>query len=521
MRGRDVPSAVSRILREKAESIGDSPFLRFGEGVVTFGWMDERSNRAANLLREIGVRRGDKVCLMTANRPEFVELWFGIAKLGAIMVPLEPSLEPDSVSYVASHSDATVFAVEGSACPSIEDRLRKSPQIRKKLWIGEAGASPPGFLDYRETVGAFSAAARFPATDPSDVMSIVYTPGTSGLPKGAMLSQRNYLHSGRVWSENVVRPGENDVFYTALPLARIQTQTLMVVGALIGGRPIVLADGFDARTFFNEIRRSGATVFDYAGSMIDRLLALEPSPEDASNPARLAFGGAISGFVRRAFESRFAVEVAEGFHLVECGGMCIANSGERAKEGAIGRPLPSYEVKIVDEFGEELPTGLSGEIVLRPRVREATFPGYYREHDRTAEYMPNGWFHTGDRGYVDTEGDFYFLDRKADCIRHGGEMFPCVDIERVVNSHPEVLESAATGVLAELDDEIVRLFLVLRPGGTLSGEAVIAWCKERMPPHLVPRFVEIVPGLPKTVAGSIRRFELRKRPVPEQRVPPL
>jgi crotonobetaine/carnitine-CoA ligase len=499
---------IRGILRDRAASLGDGPFLRFRDESISFREMDERSNRAANLLREIGVRRGDKVCLMIGNRPEFVELWFGLAKLGAIMVPMEASLSRNSASYIASHSDAMVFAVEDSAYLAIEEQLGKLPKIRKKIWIGSGGGgSPSGFLNYREAVGAFPrTAVRLPATNPSDVMSIVYTSGTTGLPKGAMISQRNYCHSGRIWAEHVVRASERDVFYTTLPLARIQTQTLTVVGSLMSGCQMVLGDGFEALTFFDVIRRHGVTVFSYTSSMIDRLMELEALPDDAANPARLAFGGAVPGPMRRDFGSRFDLEVVEGFYLTECGGMCLANFGEKAKEGATGNPLPSYEVKVVDEFDEELPTGLSGEIVLRPKIPEAIFLGYYRA---------SGWFHTEDRGYVDTEGYFFFINRKADCIRHGGEVFPCVEVERIVNGHPNVLESAATGVLSELGDEDVRVFLVLKPGMCTSPEEIVAWCSGRIPSHLVPKYVEIVPELPKTAIGGIRKHELRKYPVRE------
>ncbi len=507
---------IRGILRDRAASNADSPFLRFRNESISFGEMDERSNRAANLLREIGVRRGDKVCLMIGSRPEFLELWFGLAKLGAIMVPMEASLSRNTASYIASHSDATVFAVEDSAYIAIGEQLGKLPRIRKKIWVGANGGAPAGFLNFRETRGAFPrTAGRLPPVDPTDVMSIVYTPGTTGPPKGAMISQRNYLHAGKVWAERVVRASARDVFYTAQPLAHVQTQTLEVVGALVSGCRLVLGGGFVARTFFDAIRHHGATVFSCSSSMIESLMKLEPKPDDAANPARLAFGGAVAGAMARKFGARFGIEMVEGFQLTECGGMCLANFGEEAKEGSIGKPLPSYEVKVFDEFDEELPTGLSGEIVLRPTAPESAFLGYYREHDRTAENMTNGWFHTGDRGYVDTEGCFFFIDRKADCIRRGGEVFPCVEVERVVNGNPKVLESAALGVLSEPDDEDVRVFLVLRPGMDISHEEIVDWCSGRMPSHLVPRYVEIVPELPKTAIGGIRKHELRKHPVRE------
>ncbi len=502
------------ILRKQVESRGDSTFLRFRDRSVSFARMEETSNRAANLLREIGVRRGDKVCLMISNRPEFLELWFGISKLGAIMVPVDTSLKEYEVSHIAGHSDATVLAVEDSAFFAAEHSVRNLPKIRGKIWIGGIGGIPPGFLDYHETIiGLPRTLSRPPVTEPSDVMSIVYTPGTTGVPKGAMLSQRNYLHSGRIWVDSVVRAAAGDVFYTSLPLSRVHTQTLTVVGAMTSGCPLVLGEGFDALTFVDDLRRCGATVFACTGSMIACLMHTAPRPGDAENPARLAFGGGLPARTKHDFEERFGVRVVEGFGLTEIGGMCIAHFGGSAKTGAIGKPLPGYDVKVVDEFDEELPTGISGEIVLRPSVPEGVFLGYYREHDRTAENMRNGWFHTGDRGYTDDEGNFYFLDRKADCIRNRGEIFPSIEIERIVNDHPKVQESAATGILSELDEEDVRVFIVPRPGETLAPGEITEWCAARLASRLVPRHVELVRELPKTSIAGIRKHELRSRPV--------
>lgn len=248
--------------------------------------------------------------------------------------------------------------------------------------------------------------------------------------------------------------------------------------------------------------------------MIERLLHLPPRPEDREHAARLAFGESVAPAAGREFEDRFGIAVVAGYHLTECAGLCLAASGGSPKDGSIGKPIPCYDARIVDDFDEEMPAGLSGEIVLRSRTAGASFLGYYREHDRTAENTRNGWFHTGDRGYADTDGDFFFLDRKGDSIRRGAEIFSSLEIERAVNSHPAVLESAATGVVSGPVDEDVRVFVVPRPGAPFSSEDLVRWCSDRLGPALVPRYVEVVPELPKTAADGIRKSELRRRPVP-------
>lgn len=504
---------IADLVRRAAEARGDSAFLRCAGRSVSFGEMEARSNGAANLLSEIGVRRGDKVCVAVSNRPEFLEIWFGLAKLGAIMVPADPALREDEFAYVASHSDATVLVAEEAARRLVEGAACGLPRIRARIWIGGRG-TPPGFLNYEGAAVAFPRTlSRSATSDPSGIMSIVYTPGTTGVPKGAILSQLHYCVTAQSWLEKAVRPGPGDVYYVTLPLARVRTQTSMVLGSLLSGCPMVLGRGFDAAAFLDEVRRSGATVIDCRSSMIESLLRLPAGYGDREHSVRLAFAESAPPAARREFEERFGITVVEGYHLTECAGYCLATPGRGSKEGSIGSPVSCCDVRIVDDYDEEMPAGLSGEIVLRPRTAGALFLGYYREHDRTAEHMRNGWFHTGDRGYVDTDGDFYFLDRKGDSIRRGGEVFSSLEIERTVNSHPAVLESAATGVVSEPVDDEIRVFVVPRPGA-FSTEDLVGWCSQRLIPALVPRYVEVVTELPKTSADGIRKSELRRRSVP-------
>jgi crotonobetaine/carnitine-CoA ligase len=511
---------ITDVLQARVRSSGDAPFIISGERAFSFAEVDERSGRAAALLREVGVRRGDKVCLMLSNRPEFVELWFGLAKLGAVMVPLDPALKGVAFSHIAAHSEAAVLAAEPSVFLSPGDPGRGLDRFRVRMCVGGSEGGPGDLVDYRKAVATLPPEGRLrAAAGPDDVMSIIYTPGTTGLPKGVMISHAHYRHSGKAWAESVVRAGAEDVFFTTLPLSRIETQTLSVMAALAAGRPLVLSGPLEAAAFMGEIRRRGVTVFDYSIPMIEDLLRLPPRREDAGGPARLACGAAMPGEFRREFERRFSVRIVERFGIIECGGAALVNAGGGDKEGSIGRPLPLYEVKVVDEFDQELPTGISGEIVLRPRIPKAIFLGYHKEPDRTAESVRGGWFHSGDRGYADEEGDFYFLDRMGDYIRCRGESISSAEIERILDSHPDVLESAAIGVPSELQEEDVKVFIVPRPGAALSPEGIVEWCAGRMGRHMVPRYVDLVGELPKTPTGVTRKQELRHWPAGSERAP--
>ncbi len=504
---------IPDFLRARVDASADNPFLYFNDQVVTFGEIDVRSTRAAGFLESLGVRKRDKVCLMLSNRPAFLELWFGLAKLGAVMVPLNTSLIGEGFAYIVNHSDASVFVLESAFAPVFKRAERELKGIRAKVFVGDKERMPEGFVSYDEAVSAFPPErTRRAVLQPSDLMSIIYTSGTTGLPKGAMISHFNYPNAGKIWADIVVRANSEDIFFTTLPLFHANAQMFTTMGSLSSGRPFVLRERFSASKFFPEIRQYGATVFNYIGAMLTILMKQPPQPDDADNPARLTFGGAAPKEIWRDFEKRFGVTIMEGFGLTETGGLCLANPYERVKVGSIGKSLPFCDVKIVDGSDVEIPSGRSGEIVVRSKVPNGIFLGYYKDPQRTEESMRNGWFHTGDRGYADEEGYFYFLDRMKDCIRRRGENISSFEIEKTINSHPKVLESAAIGVPSELGEEDVKVFVVPREGDPIGPDEIITWCNDRMAHFMVPRYIEFIAGFPKTATERTQKYELRKLP---------
>jgi crotonobetaine/carnitine-CoA ligase len=504
---------VPDFLRARVESSPDNPFLYFNDRVISFGDMDRRSDRAAGFLESLGVRKGDKVCLMLSNRPEFLDLWFGLAKLCAVMVPLNTSLKGDGFAYIVNHSDASIFVLEGAFVPVFEKAAQELKKIRTKVFVGDKEGMPGGFVGYDDAVAAFPAGrTQRVVIQPSDVMSIMYTSGTTGLPKGAMISHFNYPNTGKIWEEIVVRANSDDVFFTTLPLFHANAQMFTTMGSVSSGRPMVLREKFSASRFFDEIRQYGATVFNYIGAMLTILMKQPPRPDDADNPARITFGGAAPKEIWREFEKRFGVTIMEGFGLTESGGVCLANPYDRIKVGSIGKPLPFCDVKVVDDYDVELPAGISGEIVVRTKVPDAIFLEYYKDSQRTRESMRGGWFHSGDRGYVDEEGYFYFLDRMKDCIRRRGENISSFEIEKAINAHPKVLESAAIGVPSELGEEDVKVFVVPREGSVLGPDEIVEWCADRIAYFMVPRYIEFLEAFPKTATERTQKYELRKRP---------
>ncbi len=502
--------AIPDLLARRADASGQETFLFFGDRTITFGQMEARSDRAAAFLKEIGVGRGERVCVLLPNRPEFIDIWFGLSKLGAVMVPLSTSLKIDGFTYIINHSESTVMIVDSVFYPvfqAIEQNLEK---IGKKIWVGPESDIPVGFYKYPDaSADAAASRPRLSKVADSDVMSIIYTSTGAGLPRGTMIPHHNYINTGKTWADTVIQASSSEIFFTNLPLYQINAQATSTMGALCSGRPLALGERYVPSRIIDEIRRYGATVFNLVGWMFSALMREPVRPDDAQHPARIVFGGATPKELWQEFEGRFGVTILEGYGRAESGGLCLTNTRKDRKVGSIGKPMPFCEVKIVDENDRDLPAGTPGEIVVRPVIPDSIFAGYYNNPDLTRDTMRNGWFHSGDCGYIDDESYFFYLDRSRDCIRTDGKIIPSPEIENVINSHPGVLESAVVGVPRVPGQEDIRAFIVVKDSVPISAEEILEWCFGRMANYMHPRFVTFLDRLPKTMTQRIRKDMLR------------
>ena len=356
--------SIRTVLEKRAETIGEKPFLYFRDQMINFATLNHNVNKAANLLSELGVEKGDHVCLFLPNCPEFIYLWFGLAKLGGVMVPLNVNLRGEGLAYIVNHCDAQRIVVHDrlyDAFKFVEGGLKG---IRERICLNENAVAPENFLSLNELM-----ASADPTAPPEihihdgDPLGIIYTSGTTGPPKGAIISQFNYMNSGRVWAEDIIEFREDDIFFTTLPLFHANAQMFTTMGALYSGRPFVLRERFSASKFFDDIRRYGATIFNYIGGMLTMLMKQPERKDDARNPARATFGGAAPKEIWPDFEKRFNTTIIEGFGLTESGGVCLCNPPHDIKLGSIGKPMKFCDVAIWDENNQEVPIGESGEIV--------------------------------------------------------------------------------------------------------------------------------------------------------------
>jgi crotonobetaine/carnitine-CoA ligase len=458
--------------------------------------------RHAAALRELGVGRGQNVCLMLGNTPDYLYTWFGLARLGAVAVPVNVHLKGEGLAYVLAHSRASLLVVEPELAdrvdPSARPRIVTAPELRALA----AAAAP-------ECPGVESR--------PEEVAGILYTSGTTGPPKGVMLSHHAYLSSARHFAEEMVRARPDDVLYTALPLFHINAQAHTVLPAIYLNATVALGQRFSASGFWDDLRRHGATLFNSLAAMLPILCKQPPSPRDRDHPARLTACAATPRDVWLEFERRFGVTIVEGYGLTETAGFCVANPLGAARVGSIGRPMSWVEARIVGRNDRPLAAGEPGEIALRPRGAHRFMEGYYRMPEATAEAMrgavsdpAGGWFHSGDAGWADADGYLYFVDRIKQSIRRRGENVSSWEVEKVVNAHPAVLESAALGHPSELGEEDVRIVIVPRPGASLDPLEVVRWCEERMAYFMVPRYVELRAALPKTATERVEKYRLKQ-----------
>jgi carnitine-CoA ligase len=507
---------LAHFLLRSIEKNPDKVYLQFENQRITYTELYYRIGKAAAGLHELGIRQNDKVCVMLNNSPEYLDLWFALSFLGAVMVPLNVHLKGEGLQYILNHSDCKVIITDSDYIPQIVSCLASSKrdiQIvvqdnRESEFKEEKGIELPilGLEQLLQSNKVYIPNAVIP---PESLNNILYTSGTTGLPKGVMLSHAAYVNSAQAFAERFVGANPEDILFTTLPLFHINAQAHTVLGAIHANATAAISKRFSASRFWDEIRFHKATIFNTLGSMIPILCKQPEKENDRENPARLTACAATPKEFWHRFEERFGVQIVEGYGLTETTGFCMSNPLNENRPPSIGLPFPYVEAKIVDEQGNPIPANETGEILIKPLQPHTLMEGYYKMPDKTEEAMKEGWFHTGDRGYQDEEGYLYFRDRIKQCIRRRGENISSWEIERIVNAHLKILESAAVGVPSELGEEEVKLYVIAKQGETLTYEEIIDWCGERLAYFMVPRYIQFAESFPKTETERIQKFKLK------------
>lgn len=513
---RDHPTrerVLGSVLEEQAEIQGERVFLDVkGELEISYKDFNAHSNRFANALEDSGIQQGSKVAVMLPNCPEYLYSWFGLAKIGAVMVPVNTAQKGDLLHHILHTSDAEAIIIDSAFLDRVHQIGAKLPKVKQvyvrgepaNLWQGAAHERP--LLDFSDASPASSPTHEIKHSDP---LTILFTSGTTGPSKGVVMSHHYYYHAARTIGRGM-SVGPDDTLYTCLPLFHVNAQVCTVLAALLFDAKVAMYDHFSATTFWSEIRESGTTVFLALGAMGNILYKAPAHPEDRNNKVRLAMVVPPPENVE-GFENRFNLRVVyETFGMTE-GIVALPAIAEPRRPGCCGRPAEGAEVRIVDEDDQMLGPEQIGEIVMRPDAPYTMMSGYYKLPEETLEAFRNLWFHTGDLGYLDQDGYLYFVGRKKEAIRRRGENISAFEVEKIVNQHPRVLESAAIAVPSELSEDEVKIVVVLKEGEQLSPEELVKFCEERMAYFMVPRFIEFCEVLPKTPTQRVEKYKLQSQ----------
>ena len=515
---------LGAVLAKQGAALRDKPYVQFQDDPpLTFGDMDTRANRVANALSGLGVQRDERVLLMMPNSVEFLDAWFGINRLGAVMVPINTAYKGGFLEHVTNNAavngSARVMFIDREFVPVLQASEDRVPHLETVVVRNPKGSKTdlPSFsrlraVSFDSLLDAPDTAAQVPV-DYHDIGAIMYTSGTTGPSKGVLMPHAHLYLYGHAKIE-AIRLTPDDVYYCCMPLFHANALLMQVYSALIVGCRLVLARTFSASCWLDDVRRYGATVTNTLGVMTEFIYRQPPRAEDRDHRLRVIVAVPIAPEWGEAFQQRFNTKLLEVYGMTEVNIPTYMPYDAGLRNHSCGKVLDEwFEMAIIDpETDEELPPNTVGEMVVRPKEPWAFMAGYHAMPEKTVEAWRNFWFHTGDAGTRDEEGYYYFVDRMKDCIRRRGENISSYEIEQVLNDHPAVAESAAVAVKSTIaggEDE-VKACVLLRPEIQLQPEELLDYCQKRMPYFAVPRYVEFVSNMPKTPTEKLRKHILRE-----------
>ncbi|WP_229814183.1 AMP-binding protein [Novosphingobium colocasiae] len=507
---------VPFVVADKAERNGDKHFLEYLADGRRFTYREVHliTNRIANAMRHRGLGSGDHVAVMMDNCPEQFFTYIALAKIGAVSVPLNSAAKGVLLTYLLAHSDTVMVVLESNYLGRLTEIADTVPAIRGIFVLpdGTDRADTSGNSWVIEPYDALLTGSEAgPETAPAvgDLAMLAYTSGTTGPSKGNSLAQGTVISYGCTTAEsNGYR--DDDTVYVCLPLNHANALLCSVFGAWMANAAVALSRRFSVSGYWGEVKRSGATVTNVLGSMMNFLWSSPASPEDRENPLRVCNVVPMPAFARD-YEQRFGLRLISGYGLTDyCLATVYSTLAPTSKLGSSGTPRSGVEVRIVNEADAEIPTGEVGEIVLRSNNPWGTSQGYYKNAEATLAANRNGWWHTGDRGYLDADGYLWFADRKKDAIRRRGENISSFEVETVLLRHPAIADVAAYPLKAEHAEDEVAVSVVLVEGQQLSEAELIAFASANMAYYMVPRFVRFMADMPRTQNQKVEKYRLRQ-----------
>jgi acyl-CoA synthetase (AMP-forming)/AMP-acid ligase II len=477
-------------------------------GEILYRAMLERVERWRSDFAAQGYGHGHRVGLLLQNRPAFVELWFALNALGVSVVPINPDLRLSELEYIIAHSEMNAAFVLAERRKEMETAARQADRPIPVVADDDGVPVPVG-------------GRRAPnASDATIECALLYTSGTTGQPKGCVLTNQYFLHSGdwyRDASGLIDLRMDRERMITPLPLFHMNAMAVSLMAMVTVGGCLIMLDRFHPRSWWTSVRESRATCLHYLGVMPSMLMSAPPSEEDRAHSVRFGFGAGVDKLLHAPFEARFGFPLIEAWAMTETGsGGVIAANVEPRKIGTscFGHPTPEVEVRIVDDGDNDVPPGMPGELLVR-RVGANPRYGFFREYlknpQATDEAWKGGWMHTGDIVSRDEDGDLHFVDRKKNVIRRSGENIAAVEVESVLNHHPAIRQAAVAATPDKVrGDEVAAVIIAEQPGaGRALAEDIVRWSLEQMAYYKAPGWICFVEGLPLTATEKIQRAGLK------------
>ncbi|KEO85084.1 long-chain-fatty-acid--CoA ligase [Tumebacillus flagellatus] len=495
---------LSLTLRQSAEKFPAVTAIQFQGIEMTYAQLDAAVDAFAAGLHNLGLRKGSKVAILLGNCPQFVIAYYAIARIGAVSVPINPLYTPGELQFILSDAGVEGVVAVAPMGPMFQMMRATLPTLQQVILVGGAHE---GAVEFSQVTGN---PVDLPAVDvaESDLAVVLYTSGTTGQPKGAMLSHRN-LVSNAYQSGTFLGISQSDRVVTVLPMFHVFCMTVALNAPISRGSTLIVFPKFSPTEMAKSVADLQATMFAGVPTMFNFLVQHpEVKPEDLKS-LRIAISGgsAMPVAVMEAFERKFGVQVNEGYGLSEASPVVCFNpiDGER-KPGTIGLPIIEVDVRLMGEDGVERGVGEVGELICRgPNV----MLGYLNRPEETAVTIRDGWLYTGDLATVDEDGYYTIVDRKKDMIINGGFNVYPREVEELLFKHPNVAEAAVVGVPDPEYGEQVRAIVALKEKDATTADELIAFCKEHLAKYKVPHDVILVDELPKNTTGKILRRELK------------
>lgn len=496
---------LSDILRQHAANQPDQIVTIFQGRATNYQQLQERCRDLGGYFHRQGLVQGDVVALLVNNSDSFVTCYFACQAAGLVVLPINTRLAPPEIEYILQHSEARLLVYDQELSSVVEQLIPSVPALQHFVHIGEGGG---GF----ELAEAIKLGGDIPelTRQEDDTAVIFYTSGTTGRPKGVMLTHRNCVSVASMWNEALAMRKDDRVMIVA-PLFHCAAAHVFMLPTMYAGGTLVIEPGFHPQEAVDSLQKNDVSIFFGVPAMYMILLST-PKMESLQAPhlRKFMYGAAPMPYelIRRIKQLFPHIEVQNLYGQTENspGTSTLGDEHALSKVGSVGKPLPRSEVRIVDEDGNEVPTGQVGEITIKG---DHVMKGYVKNPEATALAMRNGWLLSGDLGKFDEEGFLYIVDRKKDMLIRGGENIYPIEVEEVLYEMPEVLEAAVVGVPHEIYGEIPKACVVVKPESLLTEEQVLAFCRERLAKYKVPALVEFVEALPRNASGKVLKTVLR------------